>query len=279
LSVMKNPVKTRNLPSIARSLADAGYQTDYLYGGDINFTNTKSYLFQTGYQKVMSDVDFPASVRRTHAWGVTDAIAFDSLYQQMNRHPSGQLFFTTFFTLASHEPWKVPYHRIERDERENAMAYTDDCLGRFVDSLKKSDVWENLLLIVIADHGINYPDGLTEADIRYSHIPMLWLGGCIKKTQRIEKICNQTDLAATLLAQLGLPADDFRFSRDVVHPDFHESAIHLFSNGMTFIDSTGYTVEDFNSKRILTDFPSPSSHRLDLGHALLQKSMEDYARR
>lgn len=38
-SVMKLPEKTRHLPGIAASLQRAGYGTEFLYGGDINFTN------------------------------------------------------------------------------------------------------------------------------------------------------------------------------------------------------------------------------------------------
>ena len=46
LSVMKIPAKSRTLPSIAGKLVEKGYHTDFLYGGDINFTNMKSYLLQ-----------------------------------------------------------------------------------------------------------------------------------------------------------------------------------------------------------------------------------------
>ena len=54
LSVMKIPAKSRTLPSIAGKLMKEGYVTDFLYGGDINFTNMKSYLLGSGYQKLLS---------------------------------------------------------------------------------------------------------------------------------------------------------------------------------------------------------------------------------
>ena len=38
---MKIPAKSRTLPAIAEGLSKAGYKTDFLYGGDINFTNMK----------------------------------------------------------------------------------------------------------------------------------------------------------------------------------------------------------------------------------------------
>ena len=55
--------------------------------------------------------------------------------------------------------------------------------------------------------------------------------------------------------------------------------MHTFDNGFAFIDSTGYTVQDFNSGRILTDLPHPSQQRLKLGHAILQTTINDFAKR
>lgn len=280
ISVMKIPEKSRTMPSLATSFAQAGYHTDFLYGGDINFTNMKSYLLSTGYQSALGDTHFPVSVRRTHAWGVTDVIAFDTLYNQILAHPSGKPWFTTFLTLASHEPWIVPYHRIENDIRANAMAYTDHCLGQFVEKIKKTPAWKNLLIICIADHGIGYPKGLTEADKRRYHIPMLWLGGAIKCPRIINKLCNQTDLPATLLGQLKLNHQKYSFSRDIMSKNYtYPFSMHTFDNGFAFVDSTGYTVQDFNSGRILTDLPHPSQRRLKLGHAILQTTINDFAKR
>lgn len=280
ISVMKIPEKSRTLPSIALSLSGIGYHTDFLYGGDINFTNMKSYLLSTGYQTVMGGTHFPSSIRRTHAWGVTDNIAFDTLYNQIQARPTNRPWFTTFLTLASHEPWIVPYHRIKNNIRTNAMAYTDHCLGQFVAKLKKTPAWKNMLIICIADHGIGYPKGLAESDRRRYHIPMLWIGGAVKSPRVVDKICNQTDLPATLLGQLGLEHGKFTFSRDVLSKDYvYPFAMHTFDNGFAFVDSTGYTVQDFNSGKILTDLPTPSKRRYSLGHAILQTTIHDFKER
>lgn len=280
ISVMKLPQKSRTLPSIAASLSQEGYQTDFLYGGDINFTNMKSYLLSTGYQTAKGDTHFPVSVRKTHAWGVTDIIAFDTLYNQITAVKDNAPRFTTFLTLASHEPWKVPYHRIKKDEKANAMAYTDHCIGRFITQLKKTTAWHDLLLIFIADHGITYPKGLTEADKQRYHIPMLWVGGAISRPLLFSKICNQSDLPATLLGQLGIKHNQFSFSRDVLSSTYtYPSAIHTFDDGIAFIDSTGYSVIDFKSGKALTDKPTPSELRKSKGQAFLQTAIDDFSKR
>ena len=278
---MKLPDKSRSLPSLARSLAAAGYTSDFLYGGDINFTNMKSYLMATGYRSATGDTHFPVTLRRTHAWGVTDHIAFDTLYHwTLRRARSQEPFHLGFLSLASHEPWQVPYNRIPDNERANAMAYTDHCIGQYIDRLRRSPAWDNLLVILIADHGITYPDGITEADEHKYRIPMLWLGGAVKEPRRIETLCNQTDLCATLLGQMRLPHHDFRFSRDVMSQTYrYPFAFHTASGVFAFIDSTGVTVNDLTTGRNLTDSPSPSPRRLRLGRAMLQTAADDLAAR
>jgi phosphoglycerol transferase MdoB-like AlkP superfamily enzyme len=50
MSVMKIPSKSRTLPNIAKTLhEERSYETHYLYGGDINFTNMRSYLVAGGF--------------------------------------------------------------------------------------------------------------------------------------------------------------------------------------------------------------------------------------
>lgn len=276
-SVMKLPAASRNLPSIGLSLRRNGYVNNFLYGGDINFTNMQSYLRSTGYSNVIGDTKFTPAQRLTHGWGVTDSITFNYLYDMLRKSPvKPGSWQTTFLTLASHEPWGVPYDRIKNDKRANAMAYLDDCMGRFIKQMKRTPQWKNLLVIILPDHGIAYPQGLTEAAIRRYHVPMLWLGGAVKSPRRVDKLCNQSDLAATLLGQLGIKHDDFVFSRDVLSSTYrYPTAYHAFDNGISFIDSTGATVYDLTSKRTLTDTPTPSPRRLDLGKAMLQKSYDN----
>lgn len=279
-SVMKLPEKTRHLPGIAASLQRAGYGTEFLYGGDINFTNMNSYLMSTGYQKTYGDTDFPLEQRRTHAWGVTDRITFDRLYDMiMARQNAKQPWHIGFLTLASHEPWQVPYHRIPNDEKANTMAYLDDCLGQLVDKLKRTPMWRNLLIICLPDHGIVYPQDMNENNIAMSHIPMLWIGGAVKAPAQINALCNQSDLAATLLGQLRLPHSDYRFSRNILSKSYtYPFALHTWAGGFCYVDSTGHTIFDLSSEKVTVDSPTPSPQRLDYGKAYLQTCYDDLGR-
>lgn len=278
-SVMKIPAKSRTLPAIAEGLSKAGYKTDFLYGGDINFTNMKSYLLSTGYQRLTANTDFSLAEQTSNAWGVNDDITFEYLYNQLRNRKEEGPWHTAFLTLSSHEPFEVPYHRLE-DKIPNAFAYTDECLGKFVDRLKQTPAWKDLLVICLPDHGFYYPREGSNAMPRFYHIPLLWLGGAVKQPMQVDKIMNQTDLAATLLGQLGLEHTAFTFSRNVLGSDYkYPFAFYSFNNGFSFRDSTGVTVFDNNSGSILFDEPEDDESRLDKGKAILQTVYDDLGNR
>ncbi len=277
LSVMKIPAKSRTLPSIAGKLAEKGYHTDFLYGGDINFTNMKSYLLGSGYQKLTSDIDFPLDQRK-NAWGVNDDVTFDYLYEELTKQKESP-WHTAFLTLSSHEPFEVPYQRI-KESRPNAFAFTDDCLGKFVDRIRQTPVWDNLLIVCLPDHGFYYPEKGHAQDERIHHIPMLWLGGAISQPMVIDKIMNQTDMAATLLAQLGIGHEEFNFSRNVLGEEYtYPFAYWTFNGGFAFADSTGVTLFDVNSNLPILERPAPNENRILRGKAILQSSYDDLGSR
>ena len=278
VSVMKSPAKSRTLPSIAGKLREQGYATDFLYGGDINFTNMKSYLLSSGYQHLTADVDFTLEERK-NPWGVNDDITFEHLYQQIKTRTGNQPWHTAFLTLSSHEPFEVPYHRLN-EKIPNAFAFTDDCLGKFIDKLKALPQWKNLLIVCLPDHGFYYPEEGLVHDPRIHHIPMLWLGGAVKQPLVIDKLMNQSDMAATLLAQLGLSHKEFNFSRNVLGKDYkYPFAYYTYNNGFAFCDSTGVTLIDNNSDKALIESPAPNARRTELGKAILQSSYDDLGAR
>ena len=249
-----------------------------LYGGDINFTNTNGYLLSTGYERTFGEDAFTPAERATHNWGVTDHITFDRLYRMVTEAPVGKPWHIAFLTLASHEPWQVPYGRIKGDEVANAFAYLDDCLGRFIARFRQTMQWRNTLVVILPDHGSGYPSGLTDDNPRKSHIPMIWTGGAVRRPLVVDKICNQSDLPATLLGAMGLPHGDFRFSRNVMSRAYKRpSAVHTWSEGIFWLDDTGLTVINLLAapQRVMLDTPRPSAARSAAANAFLQTAYDD----
>ena len=288
MSVMKMPSKTRRLPNIAKTLRqERGYQTSYLYGGDINFTNMRSYLMSGGFQTLVWKKDYSREEQKSAQWGVRDDITCKTLLEMTQK--AKEPFLIGYSTLSSHEPWDVPAIGEEErrregvrrqdfgDEKLNAFNYLDACIGDFVEALRKTEVWERTLVVMLPDHGIPY-EGLDETTPLKNHIPMIWVGGAVKGPIEINKVCNQTDLPATLLGQLGLRHDDFRFSRDVLSETYQEPfAINTYDDGYSVYDSTGFVNYDFIGEKIVKSEGGQAAKLMEKAKAVLQAASEELA--
>ena len=267
MSVMKLPVKSQRLPSIARSLRREAYATSFYYGGDLNFTNTASYLYGTGFDRLtwQKDLHFDAP---TSKWGYADDVVIDAFTDHVLAEAASQRpFFAAMLTLSSHEPFDVPFAKFD-DPMLNAMAFTDACLGRFVERVRQTPVWDDLLVILIADHAYPYPYGIANSDALRHRIPMLWLGGAVRRPAVVETYGSQSDLAATLLAQLGIAHGDFLFSRDLFDPARPKFGYWCFNNGFGVADAGGTTIFDCTSARVIS--PDSTAAQLRDGKAMLQ---------
>ena len=277
MSVMKMPSKSRSLPNIARTLQqERGYSTHYLYGGDINFTNMRSYLVSGGFSDLTWKDDYTKEEQASAKWGVRDDITFQTLTEltRTMRQP----FLIGYSTLSSHVPWDVPIHHFD-DEVLNAFYYLDQCVGNFIQQLRQSDLWDNTLVIMLPDHGIVYA-GLDESNPLLNHIPMLWVGGAVKQPRRIEQVCNQTDLPATLLGQLGIAHDEYTFSRDVLSVTYKNPfAIHTYDDGYTIIDSASFVNYDFISNRVVSNYGKDRDKLILRAKAILQAASKDLNKR
>ena len=276
-SVMKIPEKSRKLPSIAASLAAEGYTTSFFHGGDINFTNMRSYLLSTGYQQLTWKADYSLHDQATAQWGVRDDLMFASLLHDIAGERSPH-WMKTLLTLSSHEPWDVP-DKVLDDEVYNSFHYLDRCIGQFIDSLRQMPVWQNLLVVMLPDHGLRYK-GIGETTRLYNHIPMIWVGGAVRSPRRVEQVCNQSDLAATLLGQLHIDHSRYPFSRDVLSRNYRRHlAYHSFNNGVALFDSTGFVAYDFDANHIIAQEGPNTRQQLQTAKAILQLTSKDLKKR
>ena len=154
----------------------------------------------------------------------------------------------------------------------NAFNYLDQCIGDFVDKLKVTPQWDNLLIVLLPDHGIKY-NQIDETEQIRNHIPLVWIGGAVKAPRTIMQVCNQSDLPATLLGQMGISHEAFTFSRDVMSANYQRPfAMHCYNNGFSVVDSTSFTVFDLTSEKTIAGSNAKS---VALGKAILQTTSED----
>ena len=276
ISLMKFPRKTSLMPSLAAQLVKHGYATHYYYGGDADFTNMRSFLVNQGFMNLTEAHDFPVTDRLSK-WGVPDHLVFQRVEKDLSTSHGTRPTFRVIQTSSSHEPFDVPFHRLS-NKKLNAFAYSDDCIGRFVEWLKKTDRWNHSLLVLIPDHLGAWPDDIDNFSFWRFHVPMLWTGGALASTGRVVDIYgSQQDITATLLGQLGYDHSMFPFSKDLLDPKEPHYAFFMMNNGFGLIDDHGSMIYDYNRKTVVKSQGKPSLYERR-GKAITQMLFDYIAR-
>ncbi len=271
-SIMKYVGKAESLPSIPRSLKAEGYDLAYYYGGDANFTNMRAYLVSAGFVKIVSDVDFPIGDRMSK-WGVVDHKVFERCAADARQADGSGPHLTVVQTSSSHEPFDVPYHNPRlSDAAANAFAYTDSCVTAFVNGLSHAPGWDNTLVVIVPDHYGAYPKGLTGSVARH-HIPLVLTGGALNRRGRVDAPAAQTDIAATLLAQLGVSHKRFTFSRDILAVGHEPFAMFTDTESLSMVTANDTIIYGLDSGRMLTG--DASSPLVKKAKAFLQTLYDD----
>lgn len=278
VSVMKYPQKAHTLPAIARSLRNEGYATSFMYGGDANFTNTISYLYGTGVERITDKAQMTFDAP-TNKWGYADDVVCPYFTDEvLALSEQGKPFFATLLTLSSHEPFDVPYSAFE-DKILNSVAYTDEAVGAMIDKWRQSPAWDNMVVILIADHGMPYPASLTTGALERQRIPMIWTGGALNQSaMQVDTYASQADLAATLLAQLDIDHSDFLFSHDIFDTSQSHSAFWTWNNAFGLINADGHLIYNLTGNNIIDEGGTTTDFERR-GKAIVQTIHQDIRKR
>lgn len=267
-SIIRYSDKTTKLPFLSRELVKAGYETAFLYGGELEFANMRSYLLQGGFKTIIGKEAFSSSEMNSK-WGAHDGAVFTKeleLIQQLKKP-----FFSMILTLSTHEPFEVPMKaefkgKTESDKFRNAAFYTDKCLTSFFTVAKKESWYNNTIFILVADHGHLLPRKHEYTDPACYKIPLLIVGTALKeefKGKTYDAIGAQNDLPATLLKQLGMKEEAFIYSNNLLSKQRNNHAYMNFDDGFGYIDEQGHWMYNFVNKKFIPAFSKKNMNTND----------------
>jgi phosphoglycerol transferase MdoB-like AlkP superfamily enzyme len=283
-SIMKMPNKTRYLPMLPKKMIDLGYKTSFYHGGDLNFGNMNTYLRNAGITNFVDGTDFDEKDWNSK-WGVHDHVFMKRFEEDLKGKPN-EPFFKIALTLTSHEPFEFPdKYKFGKDTEENkfrsAHAYTDKVIGNFIDFAKKQAWYDNTLIIILSDHGHRSPkhEGVFNSPKKFK-IPMLWLGGALKKKGiEIPSIASQIDLPYTLLSLLDSSNEEFLFSKNIFNTSDKQYAHYIFNKGYGTISKDRVYVYDYMGKKTILETGKNTKSLDSLGKAITQNSFQDFLMR
>jgi phosphoglycerol transferase MdoB-like AlkP superfamily enzyme len=280
--ILSSPARAARLPGLASDLAHAGYHTAFYYGGELEFADFKSYLVAHGFDHIVGEQDFDRK-DWSSKWGAHDHVVLGRLLS--DTRAAKRPFFTTLFTLSSHEPYDVPMAPAIQGTSEqahflNALVYTDRSIGAFVAQASREPWWDSTLVIIIADHGhplpkLPAPPG--EVASQLYHIPMLWLGGALATRDTVITVVgSQVDVAPTLLAQLGLPHAGYKWGKNLLAADVQPFAFFSYLDGFGWVDARGRLVYSYNTHQIMQRTPGADERAVRAGEAYQRLSYQDF---
>jgi phosphoglycerol transferase MdoB-like AlkP superfamily enzyme len=229
--------------TIADLLKNRGYHTEFIYGGEANFDNMKTFFFGNGFDQIVEEKDYE-NPEFVGSWGVSDEDLYTKADQEFERlSKTDKPFFSLVFTSSNHSPYEYPQGKIEQydDEymtRNNAVKYSDYALGTFFDKAKQSSYWDDTVFIVIADHDARV-FGANLVPVKHFHIPALIIGKDIKP-RKDDRIANNIDMPPTLLSLIGIDAKTPMIGRDLTKPLAREDERAMMQYDKNF----GYLTRD-----------------------------------
>lgn len=233
-SICAQPEKFANLSSMPKQMQNINYDFSFFHGGDASFGNFKSYLVYNGFKPIIDVSDF-SKKEKTQSLGAPDEFLFKKFNEKMKNKK--EPFFSMIFTLTTHEPFDMPFNKNVSDEAKkylNTVLYTDSVIGKWFKEVKKMPWYDNTIFIISSDHSHFHPNNYEiDASERY-HIPFLILGKPLKQEfigKTNNKIVSMVDIPKTIIKQLNLNTDKFKWSKNMMNPYENEFAFYTYVNG------------------------------------------------
>lgn len=168
-------MQTAFTQAAARVYQSKGYETSYVYGGDLSWRNVGTFFKYQGFDNVEGKGSIVDALgldakKSSHSWGVYDQYAYDFLLQKLSGAKKPQ--FVYLMTTNNHPPYEIPADYLSKplvwsdemarhmkgdrtllEKRLHDYAYALDMAGRFMDAIKSDPVLaDNTVVVITADN-------------------------------------------------------------------------------------------------------------------------------
>ena len=190
------------LPKI---LKDNGYQTSFFHGAFNGSQNFDQYCKVAGFDAYYGKNEYEGPEAFDGRWGIFDEEFLQYFSGKMTQFK--QPFFTTLFTISSHNPYIIPEKHKGKFPKgstkiQETIAYSDFALKRFFETASKQDWYKNTLFVVVADHTSAEPtEDKYKTNVGKFRIPILFfdpsnpemVGKNMKNLQQIDVMPSVLD--------------------------------------------------------------------------------------
>lgn len=240
----------RNRDCLPAQLREHGYTTHFLQGAGLQFMAKDRIMPHIGFASVHGLEWFRNDNFLEFPWGKDDRAFFDGALDYVDQlGKQDQPWMLTLLTVGTHQPYSAPEAYLERYDtaKQAAVAYLDDAVGHFLDTLERKGVLKDTLVVVTSDesHGI---EGVRLASAWGFN---LMLAPEQAQLPRLNKgTYGHVDLSASLLDYFALPIPAAIAGRSLFRDYDTGREIISFTNGqLRYHDGKGTLTEcDFQQR-------------------------------
>ena len=261
-TVMKRYGAPHPFRSIADILGEKGYDSYFIYGGDLGFENMEGFFRGQGFSNFIGIDNFDRS-QILNKWGVPDHIVLERANKIFSE--SKKPFVAAIVTLTNHEPFVLPGKEfevfpktIEHNDYLNTFHYADWALGQFFHQAEKEEYFKNTIFVLVGDHGKVL--GRSEDMLHNFRIASLIYcpGMSHVKPRVVETICGQVDLLPTILGIIGDRSPYESWGRNILASDSLGFAFLNKDDSYGWIEDSVMVREEAGGRSGMYAFPSDS---------------------
>lgn len=223
--------------SLAKLLADEGYETSFFHGAPNGSMGFSAYMQLAGIQHYYGKNEYNNDSDFDGMWGIWDEPFMQYMAKEMDQMK--EPFFSSFFSLSSHHPFKVPDQFAGKFPKgtlplHEPLGYADYALKRFFETASKSPWYQNTLFVICADHASmsHFKEYNTMPNSFAIPIVFYYPGGDLKGVS--DKLVQQIDIMPTVLNYLHYDKPYFSFGFDAFSPGRNNFVVSNIGNIYNF---------------------------------------------
>ena len=201
-----SPYANQEIQSLVSVFNSLDYSTSFFHGapnGSMGFLGLSNIL---GFDNYFGKNEFNNNSLYDGYWGIWDEPFLQFMKTKIDKFE--EPFFTTFFSLTSHEPFKVPLEYkdvfpVGNVQMHEVIGYSDNALREFFNSSKNQPWFKNTLFVITADHSNQFWYPFYSEGINRFAIPIIFYHPDNSFVGVNNKLAQQLDIFPSIIDLIG----------------------------------------------------------------------------
>lgn len=193
------------LPQI---LKNNGYSTSFFHGGKKGTMDFDAYCSSIGIDQYFSMEDYPNQKHYDGHWGIYDHYYLNYFLNEIDKLQKP--FFTSVFTLSSHQPYSIPKDFASiipkgKLEIHKSIKYVDMALKELFEKASSKSWFNDTLFIITADHTQKLISSKFNNELGRYRVPLLFYHPELNLNELSKKdITQHADILPSILDFVGI---------------------------------------------------------------------------